>query len=568
MCNNRLAENMLLTNRSKFDCRSRLYLEPTRILWQTNDRGATVENSADLLSGRDMQISLHGHELCTLKNHGGNAALLLDFGQELHGSLEYAVQQITGAPEALIRIRFGESAAEAMSEPGGAHNATNDHALRDFTMPVHEMSMNPVGQTGFRFVRIDLLTPNVSVSFKAIKAILVYRDIPYLGSFECSDPLVNQIWSVGAYTMHLNMQQYVWDGIKRDRLVWMGDLHPEISTIQTVFGDQQIIRESLDYVRGETAPDQWMNDIPSYSMWWIIIQHDYFQQFGDTAYLARQIPYMKALCQNLSRHIGPDGLDTTPDMRFVDWPTRDNPQATNLGLQSLHILATRFAAELFEVCGEEEARDLCLADEQRLLKWQAKPVPEKQSCALAVLAGLLDPVQTNEEILKRGGAEGYSTFMAYYILQAKARAGDFADSLDTIRQYYGGMLKLGATTFWEDFDLKWMENAAPIDRLPEEGEVDVHGSYGRHCYIGFRHSLCHGWSSAVTAWLTRYILGIEILEPGCRKIRVKPNLCGLQWVRGTYPTPEGVLTVRHTTGPDGRVDTLVDAPSGVEVYYN
>ncbi len=567
MENNRLADKMLLTDRSKLDDRVRLYLEPTRVVWQTNTESATVENSDDLLHSRDMQISLHGQNLCTLKNHGGNAAILLDFGQELHGGLEYSVQQIIGAGEALIRIRFGESVTEVMSDVGGTTNATNDHALRDFTMPVHEMSMNPVGQMGFRFVRIDLLTPDVSVSFKTIKAVMIYRDIPYLGSFESSDRLINRIWNVGAYTMHLNMQQHIWDGIKRDRLVWMGDLHPEITTIQTVFGNQKIIRDSLDFILGETANGDWMNDIPSYSMWWIIIQHDYFLQFGDTVYLKKQIPYMKQLCRKLSTYIGPDGLDTTPQMRFVDWPTKDNADATDLGLQSLHILAVRYAAELFDVCGEQEARQLCLADEQRLLAWKPKAVPEKQSNALAVLAGLLDAKDTNETILKRNGAEGYSTFMAYYILLAKAKAGDFADSLETIREYFGGMLQLGATTFWEDFDLKWMENAAPIDRLPREGEVDIHGTYGRHCYQGFRHSLCHGWSSAVTAWLTRYILGIEILEPGCRKICIKPHLCGLEWVKGTYPTPEGIIEVEHTTAPDGTVKTIVNAPKEVQVFY-
>lgn len=43
-------------------------------------------------------------------------------------------------------------------------------------------------------------------------------------SFNCSDPLLNNIWMMGAYTVQLNMQDYLWDGVKRDRLVWVGDL--------------------------------------------------------------------------------------------------------------------------------------------------------------------------------------------------------------------------------------------------------------------------------------------------------------------------------------------------------
>ena len=71
----------------------------------------------------------------------------------------------------------------------------------------------------------------MSVSYTHL---LVYKDVEYKGSFSSSDPLINRIWDVGAYTVHLNMQEYIWDGIKRDRLVWVGDMHPETTTIQAL----------------------------------------------------------------------------------------------------------------------------------------------------------------------------------------------------------------------------------------------------------------------------------------------------------------------------------------------
>ncbi len=558
-------EQLRLEHRAERDERSRLYVAPKRVLWESEGGKCSVKNSGSLLCNKPGQISLHGDALCALSNSGENAAILLDFGQELHGGIELSVQKVVGAQQAKLRIRFGESASEAMSELGGATNATNDHARRDFEVFVHALSMNPAGETGFRFVRIDLLSENVSVLLKTVKAVLVYRDIPYLGNFRSNDELLNRIWDVGAYTVHLNMQQYIWDGIKRDHLVWMGDLHPEISSIQTIFGDQEIIRRSLDFIVAETPPGKWMNDIPSYSMWWIITQYDYFMQFGDREYLRRQIPYMKQLCQMLSKCIGEDGLDTTPEMRFVDWPTKGDKAAVDTGLQALHVLSTRCAMQIFELFGEEEARENCARDVEKLRAWKVDIVKAKQSNALAVWAGLTDAREANEKSLRVGGAEGLSTFMGYYILRARAEAGDIADSLDTIREYWGGMLKLGATTFWEDFDVRWLENAAPIDRLPRPGEVDVHGTYGSHCYKGFRHSLCHGWASGVTGWLARYVLGIEIVEPGCRKIRIQPNLCGLQWVRGAYPTPKGVLEVEHRVQENGGIKTVVYAPEGIEV---
>ena len=269
----------------------------------------------------------------------------------------------------------------------------------------------------------------------------------------------------------------------------------------------------------------------------------------------------------LSMHIDEDGKDSTPPMRFVDWPTKENAEATDVGLQALHTLANQYAMEIFEMLGETEMVQQCKEDAQKLQAWQLRIADAKQANALAVIAGLLDAGEANEKSLKIGGAEGLSSFMGYYILLARAMAGDVTGALDTIRQYWGGMLKLGATTFWEDFDIRWLENAAPIDRMPKEHEVDVHGTYGRHCYQGFRHSLCHGWASGPTSWLTRYVLGVEIMEPGCRKIRVSPNLCGLKWVRGTYPTPEGVLEIEHRAQENGGVKTVIHAPKGIEVIY-
>ena len=114
------------------------------------------------------------------------------------------------------------------------------------------------------------------------------------------------------------------------------------------------------------------------------------------------------------------------------------------------------------------------------------------------------------------------TFYGYLMLEAMACAGDYQGALDIIRSYWGAMLDLGATTFWEDFNLDWLPNAAGIDELVPEGKKDIHGDYGAYCYQGFRHSLCHGWASGPTAWLSRHILGIEILEPGCKKLRVVP----------------------------------------------
>lgn len=79
----------------------------------------------------------------------------------------------------------------------------------------------------------------------------VYRDVPYRGSFRCSDARLNAIYDTAAYTCHLCLQNRLWDGIKRDRLVWIGDTHPEMLAIRTLFGREPLLEQSLDTACGE-----------------------------------------------------------------------------------------------------------------------------------------------------------------------------------------------------------------------------------------------------------------------------------------------------------------------------
>ncbi len=545
------------------DVRSRAYLTPVRVALCRGN----VQNAESLLRDLPRQILFEypGAAPCTLK--GAGATVVLDFGRELHGGAEISVFEVIGAADARLHIRFGESVSEAMSTVYGDDNATNDHATRDTEIRVRNWSMSAHFETGFRFLSIEL-SDDVEVRFHTVKAVIVYRDIPYIGSFESSDPLLDRIWETGAYTVHLNMQQYIWDGVKRDRLVWIGDLHPEISSIMAVFGDQSVIRDSLDFAAAHTPPDEWMNNLPSYSMWWLIILFDYYRQYGDKDYLARHLDYVTVLCRHLAGFIDENGKDSTPQNRFLDWPTQSNPRATDAGLQSLHILATRAAREIFLTMGRDAEAAACARDLSRLEKCPVECGGAKQAAAFMVLAGLANAKETDREVLSVGGAAGFSTFTGFYVLQAMAKAENFAGALDAIRAYWGGMLSLGATTFWEDFDLAWLKNAAPIDRLPKSGEIDVHGAYGNYCYKGFRHSLCHGWASGVTPFLSRYILGIEVTKPGCTEITVTPHLCDLSFAKGTYPTPFGTLFVEHRKDAAGKVHTTVKAPAGVSVIVN
>jgi alpha-L-rhamnosidase len=541
------------------------YITPVRIPWQSDTSGKYLLNTISLLKKGNGQADLNTGNYFTMKsdNHT-KPGILIDYGKELQGGVRLITTIDDCNRHVKVHIRFGESVSEAMSEIG-VKGATNDHAMRDFEVELPWLGSLEIGNSGFRFARIDLVDWNTVLVLKEIDAAFVYRDIPYIGSFKSNDERLNQIWQTGAYTVHLNMQDFLWDGIKRDRLVWVGDLHPEIMCINSVFGYNEVVPKSLDLARQNTPLPGWMNGISSYSMWWILNHHNWYMYQGNLPYLQEQKIYLVDLLNQLMEKIDESGVEKLDGGRFLDWPSSENQEAVHAGLQALMVMTMEAGADLCTVLKEPEMKNKCLKAMEKLKKHIPSPNHSKQAAALLALADLIPAEKANREVLAVDGAKRMSTFYGYYMLQAMAKAGNYTGALDAIRTYWGAMLDLGATTFWEDFNLDWTANASRIDEIVPEGKKDIHGDFGAYCYVGHRHSFCHGWASGPTSWLSEHILGISVSEPGCRTIRISPHLGDLQWAEGTFPTPLGIISVRHEKQPDGRIKTNYKAPKGIKV---
>jgi hypothetical protein len=540
------------------------FIEPARVVWKSD---AGVKNSGSLLKPHAGQAVLKEPAPPCILTASSNApaGVLLDFGRELQGNVELFTPITPGKEPVRVRVRFGESVSEAMAELGGKQNAQNDHAVRDQIITLPWLGKITIGPGGFRFVRIDAIDPKHPAQLSQVRAVLQIRDIPYAGSFKCDDERLNQIWQVGAYTVHLNMQEYLWDGIKRDRLVWIGDMHPEVSTINAVFGFNDVVPKSLDLTRDITPVSEWMNGISSYSMWWVLIHEDQWMHHGDRNYLEAQRAYLTPLLKKLARLVGPDGRERIDGMRFLDWPSSPNKQGVTAGLQGLLVMTLESGARLMTELADRETAKLCADAAARGRKVVPDVNKSKSGAALLSLAGMVEAKKTSDDVLKAGGAHGVSTFYGFYVLQALGKSGDTATALDFIRTYWGAMLDFGATTFWEDFDLEWTNNAARIDELVPPGKKDIHGDCGAYCYEGFRHSFCHGWASGPTAFLSQTVLGVKPLEPGFKRVRIVPQLGGLKWAEGDYPTPLGPIHVRHERQADGTIKSDLRAPKGITV---
>ena len=533
------------------------YIYPIKIL-----AAEGAENTAALLKKQPLQIGLGACELTKLSGHG---YLLLDFGKEYSGGIRILAKKANGGT---VRIRFGESVGEACAELGGPQNATNDHSLRDFTVTLPSYSDMTFGCSAFRFVRIDALDENALITLKSVVIACDTDTRPALGSFVCDDPLVNEIWSTAAYTLRLCLQNgYFWDGVKRDRLVWIGDLYPELRAGQCLFGKLPENLSSLDFAMEETPLPGWVSGMPAYSLWWLINLCDDHAFHGDAEQLRPYLSYIKPLLGQIGQHITEEG-DTAYPSNFIDWPTfykkgGDETKRHDVlcGMRALSVITLKKVKALLSALGEDTA--LCEELLARLARKTHTVSRYKQIAALDVWAGAR--TAHNEQLLLAGGAHGLSTFMSYPILSAVCAFGHYDTALSMMKEYYGGMLSVGATTFWEDFDLDWLENSSRIDALPAPGETDIHGDRGAFCYVGYRHSLCHGWSTGVIPYLMEEVVGVRQVGVGMRHLELRPHLSGLKQVQATLPTPHGVVEIRHTLQKNGDILTEVKAPDEVRV---
>lgn len=547
---------------------TRLYVPPQKVMWISND--SLVSNAEVLLLSGTGQAELGRKSMCSMHTtKSDTASILLDYGRELHGGLKLVLGSAKPWRTASVRIRFGESVSEACSQNDGGKRrkgySTNDHAMRDMVMQVPSDGQIEIGSTGFRFIRIDCLSPDMTIYLKEAPAIFRYRNIPYLGSFRCNDQRLNDIWMTGAYTVHLNMQEYLWDGIKRDRLIWLGDMHPEVATIMSVFGHNEVVNKSIDLACEQFPLPQWLNGISTYSMWYLIIQHEWYVHNGNIDFLRHHRAYITGVIDRIDECVDEEGNENLAKQRFLDWPSSPNQPGVEAGCRALLSWALKDAEVLCNLLEEQEHAKKCRAISKRLKKQIKQPNGLKQAAALMSIAGLMKPEQACSEVISVDGAKDFSTFYGYYMLQALAQAGEYQQALDIIRQYWGGMLDLGATTFWEDFNLDWTHNAARLDDFVPEGKDDIHGDFGDYCYPSFRHSFCHGWASGPTPWMTQHILGVEIVDAGCKTLRITPHLGDLEWAEGTFPTPLGIVYIKHVKGADGKIVSTVKAPDGIKV---
>jgi len=470
----------------------------------------------------------------------GTNGRLYDFGRETFGSLKF--RNLVGS--GLLRIFYGESKKEALDRD---YCETLDCCL------VSSGSMEALASKAFRYVLVE---QEGTVGYEALLMDYEYapHDMQRSGSFRCSDEELNRIWEVAAYTMDLTTQEFFMDGVKRDRWTWSGDAIQSYLMNYYLRFDTACVRRTIRQLRGKDPVTAHVNTIMDYTFYWFKSVMDYYLYVGDVDFIRELWPRMVSLMDYVLGRVNADGMaeGQADDWIFVDWV--DFPMHKRGTLAFEQILFAK-ALETMEICAgllSEEAAAVkygSMADrlkakmkklfwdqdrhvwlhalENGVLNTQVTKFPNM----FAILYGLTDETESRqimEQVMLNPDVAPITTpYMRFYELETLCKMGMQSRVLSEMKDYWGGMIREGATTFWEKY-------------VPTESGTQHLSMYGRP----YGKSLCHAWGASPLYLIGRYFLGVEPVKPGYEEYVVRPATGGLDWMEGEVPTPFGKIHVR------------------------
>lgn len=457
--------------------------------------------------------------------------MLYDFGRETFGYVR--LSGLVG----VAHLYYGESREEALDK---------DHCeTLDIVSPHQEL-----GSKAFRYVYVKTADNSHYDSLSMDYEYAPY-DESHSGTFACSDKLLNKIWEVGAYTMDLTTREFFLDGIKRDRWTWSGDAIQSYLMNYYLRFDTECVKRTIRQLRGKDPVTAHINTIMDYTFYWFKSILDYYQYTGDLTFISEMYPKMCTLMDYVLERTNSDGLveGKADDWIFVDWVDFPMHKRGVLAfeqilfykaLMTMHTCATLLhQADPYQQLAENVIgktrkllwNDDCQAWEHAIEKSEINHQITKFPNMFAILYDIVDDATKRnivDSVMENNKIDPITTpYMRFYELEALCMMGRQTQVLQEIRNYWGGMLREGATSFWEKY-------------IPSEQGTEHLAMYGRP----YGKSLCHAWGASPVYLLGRYFLGIQPTQPGYATWEARPNLADLEWMEGRVPTPNGIIHIR------------------------
>jgi hypothetical protein len=429
---------------------------------------------------------------------------------------------------------------------------------------------------GMRYVSLILrnISRPLKVRFAGVRQVGAALD--EIGTFECSDARLNEIWRVGLHTLrNCMLDAYVDCPTSSQAQLW-GEARVQFRANEYSFGDVSLLERGIRQVAQSQAADGSLHAhppadasdrLPEHMLSWVGSLWDYYFHTGRTELLRFCLPALQRLFEFFATHELREGLiggfdAFTPRPGGPDEFYRADFSAT---LNMMYLQALRWAAAMCHVLGEDGAAkyELKAAALEPVLErhffdakakaWRDGFDPQKNAAvesisqhanALAIMLDLKSgthgtiarDVLLKPALSRRGKVVTASPFFYAYVLEAMFEAGLRAEAVGLIKDKWGQMIDGGATTFWEQWE------------KPAGGQ-------------------CRGAAASPLYHLSQQVLGVMPVDVGWKQVRIAPLPAKLEFARGKVPSPLGTIKVEWEKSGEDQLAVRVDVPRGMQAEF-
>lgn len=459
--------------------------------------------------------------------------VIVDFGKHLVGNVSFKIKDIGPMQDAVLRFKvtFGEIPSDLGLPVEPYTGSLSRGWMQDFQCDVsydgcytfnrritaRYMKIEAVGTSIYSDFCFDNITFEATTSAGKSKAQLA----------STTPQIFKDIARVSENTLKDCMQGVFEDGPKRDQRLWMGDLYLEALANTASFKEYNVTKRCLYLLAGLANPDNGllysnMVEYPKphaqqtffvdYALSYILTLNDYLKATGDTETARDLWPVVKnqintilakAIDNNhLYANTGYQYKEMMVSIVFFDWApvTLDNHAA----IQGLLAHSIDCAYNIAKVIGKTDDVKAYPATAKQLRKagykayWDAKKQivvsgKERQESYTATSWAVLgDLIKGNEaqkairNVMQSNTAIKPGTpYANHFLVAAMLHCGMNSEAKKYVEDYWGGMVRLGADTFWEYY-------------VPDN---HLFSSYNGYTLL---NSYCHAWSCTPIYFIVNY----------------------------------------------------------------
>ncbi|HUR12447.1 MAG TPA: alpha-L-rhamnosidase C-terminal domain-containing protein [Flavitalea sp.] len=404
----------------------------------------------------------------------------------------------------------------------------------------------------YRYLQLTIKTVNDPLVIEDVSGLFTGFPFQYKAKLESQNPEFNQMLEIGWRTARLCAVETYMDCPYYEQLQYIGDARIQALVSLYNSGDDRLLRNALNLMDHSRQPEGVTESrhpsytpqyIPTFSLWYIGMLHDYWMYGGDTSFLKNKLAGTREVLNYFRQYQSDDGsVRQVPNWVFTDWvnrkgwsageaPKGKDGSSSQLDLQLLW--AYQLAAEMESRSGmaayarsyERNAKQLMKAirtrywDESKKLfaDTPEKDVFSQHANALAILTGIVDQKAAAgiaTLLITDTTLAPASIYFKYYLHQALIKAGMGNNYLQ-----------------WLD---KWRENIAMgLTTWAETSDVNT------------TRSDCHAWGASPNIEFFRTVLGIDSDAPGFSRVKITPRPGDLKKISGEIPHPKGKIAVSY-----------------------